>query len=238
MSLSSTSIQQPHGVVQISSICWAWGCGAYLPENLPVPQCSSRKSLFACRISVDPALADSTVLASCSECWNCLPRFHHFFQYCRPFREIGCPLHFLWCHLEINVKSESCNALLNWYGCSAWPSSSCSCCYHHRVNVANSFKSFTCSWLIWGPRSRARLSLPNGFLRMSIPAVATRLSITHWRPISLIHFPLLMSVMICWAIVRMIASSFDWVRGIWFGSIFPALITPVRPPGSRAQGSR
>ena len=37
---------------------------------------------------------------------------------------------------------------------------------------------------------------------------------THRRPTSLIHFPSLMSVMICWAIGRMIASSFDWMRGM------------------------
>jgi len=43
------------------------------------------------------------------------------------------------------------------------------------INVANSFKISTCSWLLWRPRSRARLSLPNGFLCMSISAVATRL---------------------------------------------------------------
>jgi len=47
-SLSLSSTQQPHGIVQISSVCW--GCGAYLPEtwNLPVPRCSSRKSMCAC----------------------------------------------------------------------------------------------------------------------------------------------------------------------------------------------
>ena len=56
------------------------------------------------------------------------------------------------------------------------------------------------------------------------------------RPISLIHFPSLISVMICWAIGRMIASSFDWMRGVCLGSIFFALIALVRPPGSRAQG--
>ena len=65
------------------------------------------------------------------------------------------------------------------------------------INVANSFKMSTCSWLLWGPRSRAQLSLPNGFLFMSIPAVATRLSTIHRRHISLIHFPSLMSMMIC-----------------------------------------
>ena len=85
------------------------------------------------------------------------------------------------------------------------------------INVVNSFKISTCSWLLWGPRSRAQLSLPDGFLCMSIPAVATQLQTTHRRPISLIHFPLFMSVMICWAIGRMIASSFD---RICFGSIF------------------
>ena len=42
------------------------------------------------------------------------------------------------------------------------------------INVANSFKISTCSWFLWGPRSRARLSLPNEFLCVSIPAVATR----------------------------------------------------------------
>ena len=46
-SLSSSSTQQPHGIVQISSVCW--GCSAYLPENLPVPRCSSRKSWCACQ---------------------------------------------------------------------------------------------------------------------------------------------------------------------------------------------
>ena len=74
---------------------------------------------------------------------------------------------------------------------------------------------------LWGPHSRARLSLPNGFLCMSIPAVATRLLTTHRRPISLIHFPSSMSVKICWAIGCMIASSFDWMRGICLGWIFP-----------------
>jgi len=88
------------------------------------------------------------------------------------------------------------------------------------VNVAKSVKLSICSWLLWGLRSRARLSLPNGFLCMSIPAVATRLSTTHLRPISLLHVPSLMSVMICWAIGRIIASSFDWMRGICLGSIF------------------
>jgi len=88
------------------------------------------------------------------------------------------------------------------------------------INVANSFKISTYSWLLWGPPSRAWLSLPNGFLCISIPAVTTRLSTTHQRPISLIHFPSLMSVLICWAIVRMIASSFHWMRGIFFRSIF------------------
>ena len=48
-------------------------------------------------------------------------------------------------------------------------------------NVANSFKISTCSWLLWGPRSRARLSLPNGLLCMSIPAVATRAR-SKWPP--------------------------------------------------------
>ena len=38
-----------------------------------------------------------------------------------------------------------------------------------------------------GPRSRAQLSLPNGFLCMSIPAVATRLSTTHRRPTSQVN---------------------------------------------------
>ena len=52
------------------------------------------------------------------------------------------------------------------------------------INVANSFKISTCSWLLWRPRSRARLSLLHGFLCMSIPAVAIRLSTTHRRPIS------------------------------------------------------
>ena len=32
------------------------------------------------------------------------------------------------------------------------------------INVANSFKISTCSWLLWGLRFRARLSLTNGFL--------------------------------------------------------------------------
>ena len=82
-----------------------------------------------------------------------------------------------------------------------------------------------------------RLSLPNGFLCICIPAVVTRLSTTHWRPFSLIHFSSLMSVMTCWAIGRMIASSFDWMRGICLGSIFFALIAPARPPGSHAQWS-
>ena len=45
-----------------------------------------------------------------------------------------------------------------------------------------------------------------------------------------------MSVMICWAIGLMIASSFNWMRGICLGSIFFALIAPVQPPGSRAPG--
>ena len=79
------------------------------------------------------------------------------------------------------------------------------------INAANSLKVSTCSWLLWGPRSCFQSSLPNGFLCMSIPDVATQLSITHrthdWRPISLRHFAALMSVMICWAIGRMIASS-------------------------------
>ena len=39
--------QQPHGIVQISSV--SWGCSAYLPENLPVPRCSSWKSWCACQ---------------------------------------------------------------------------------------------------------------------------------------------------------------------------------------------
>jgi len=47
---------------------------------------------------------------------------------------------------------------------------------------------------------------------MSIPAVATRLSS--------IEFPSLMSVMICWAIGRMIAARFDSTRGICLGSFF------------------
>jgi len=48
----------------------------------------------------------------------------------------------------------------------------------------------------------------------------TQLSTTHRRPISLIHFPSLMPLMICWAIGRMIALSFEWMRGICFGSFF------------------
>ena len=104
------------------------------------------------------------------------------------------------------------------------------------INVAKFFKISTCSWLLRGPRSRARLSLPNGFLCMSIPAIATRLSTTHRRPISLIQFPSLMSMMICWAIGRMIASSFDWMCSICFWSIIVALMAPVQPPGSRAPG--
>jgi len=42
----SPSGGQPYGIVQISSVCW--GCKAYLPGNLPLPRCSSRKSLCAC----------------------------------------------------------------------------------------------------------------------------------------------------------------------------------------------
>ena len=49
-------------------------------------------------------------------------------QYCGPFREIGHPIHFLQCHLEIAIKSKLCHAL-NCYKCSAWPSSSCLCSY-------------------------------------------------------------------------------------------------------------
>jgi len=46
------------------------------------------------------------------------------------------------------------------------------------INVANSFKISTCSWLLWGLRSRAHLSLPDRFLCVSMPVVATRLSTT------------------------------------------------------------
>ena len=107
------------------------------------------------------------------------------------------------------------------------------------IKVANSFKISICSRLLWGPRSRAQLSLPHWLLCMSIPAVATRLSTTHRRSISLIHFAWLMSVMNCWAIGKMLvdASSFDWMRGIWLVSIFPALLAPVRHPWSCVQGS-
>ena len=55
---------------------------------------------------------------------------------------------------------------------------------------------------------------------MSISAVANHLWTTYWRPISLTHFPLLMQVIICWAIERMIVSNFDWMRCICLGSIF------------------
>ena len=65
---------------------------------------------------------------------------------------------------------------------------------------------------------------------------ATRLSTTPRRLTSLIHFPLLMSVMICWAIGHMIASRFDRMRGICLGSIFFALIAPVRPLGLAPKG--
>ena len=41
-----------------------------------------------------------------------LSRFDHRFQYCCPFREIGYPIHFLRCHLEIATKSKLCHALL------------------------------------------------------------------------------------------------------------------------------
>ena len=66
------------------------------------------------------------------------------------------------------------------------------------ITVANSFKISTCSWLLWRPRFRARSPLPNAFLCMSIPGVATRLSTTPRRPTSLIQFPSSMSAMICW----------------------------------------
>jgi len=63
---------------------------------------------------------------------------------------------------------------------------------------------------------------PNGFLCMSIPAVATRLSTTHRRSISesLIPFPSFMSTMICWGIGRMIASSFGWMCGFAWDQFF------------------
>jgi len=68
--------------------------------------------------------------------------------------------------------------------------------------VYGCFKISIFSWPLWWPHFRARLSFPDLFLCMSIPAVTTRLTTTHQRPISLIHFLLMMSVIISWAIVH------------------------------------
>jgi len=69
-----------------------------------------------------------------------------------------------------------------------------------------------------------RVPVPSYFFLIDFYTWASLLSqldlqpLARWRPISSIYLPWLMSVMICWAIARMIASNFDWMRGICFGS--------------------